>query len=135
MLLEPVLSNSVKGAGRTRNQARMLQLVREMLPDVGEPLMLTVNKNVTCARHRDNRNASEVSYIAFFGEYENGELVVEEPEGDRVLSERRVWHRFKGRDHFHYNLPHTGTKYSIVAYSQNGNARGATQSAAHQNVC
>ena len=135
MLLEPVLSNSVKGEGRTRNQARMLQLVREMLPDVREPLMLTVNKDVTCSRHKDSRNASEVSYIAFFGDYQGGELVVEEPGGDRVLSERRVWHRFKGRDHYHYNLPHTGTKFSIVAYSQNCNARGAAQSAAHQDVC
>ena len=135
MLLEPVLSNSVKGEGRTRNQARMLELVREMLPDVGEPLMLTLNKDVTCARHKDGRNASEISYIAFFGAYEGGELVVEEPSGDRVLSERRVWHRFKGRDHFHYNLPHSGNKYSIVAYSQNGNARRAAQSAAHQDVC
>ena len=123
MLLEPVLSNSVKGAGRTKNQARMLELVRQMLPDVGEPLMLTVNKNVTCQRHKDSRNASEVSYIAFFGEYEGGELVEEEPSGDRVLSERNVWHRFQGRDHFHYNLPHTGTKYSIVAYSQNGKSK------------
>ena len=97
--------------------------------------MLTLNKNVTCARHKDGKNASEVSYIAFFGEYQGGELVVEEPSGDRVLSERGVWHRFKGRDHYHYNLPHAGTKYSIVAYSQNGNARGAAQSAAHQDVC
>ena len=135
MLLEPVLSNSVKGEGRTKNQARMLELVREMLPDVGEPLMLTLNKNVTCARHKDGRNASEISYIAFFGEFQGGELIVEEPSGDRVLSERRVWHRFKGRDHFHYNLPHTGTKYSIVAYSQNGNARRAAESAAHKDVC
>ena len=123
MLREPVLSNSVKGVGRTKNQARMLELVREMLPDVGEPLMLTLNKDVTCARHKDGRNASEISYIAFFGAYEGGQLVVEEPSGDRVLSERRVWHRFKGRDHFHYNLPHTGTKYSIVAYSQNGKSK------------
>ena len=135
MLLEPVLSNSVKGEGRTKNQARMLQLVRQMLPNVGEPLMLTLNKNVTCARHKDGKNASEISYIAFFGEFEGGELVVEEPEGDRVLSERRVWHCFSGREHFHYNLPHTGTKYSIVAYSQNGNARRAAQSAAHKDVC
>ena len=59
MLLEPVLSNSVHGAGRTRNQARMLEIVRELLPDVGEPLMLTLNKNVTCSRHRDGRNASD----------------------------------------------------------------------------
>ncbi len=58
----------------------------------------------------------------FFGEYAGGELVVEEPGGDRVLSEKSVWHRFSGRDHFHYNLPHTGDKLSIVAYSQNAPA-------------
>ena len=122
MLLEPVLSNSVKGAGRTKDHARILQLVREML-DVGEPLMLTLNKNVCCGKHKDNKNSSEFSYIMFFGDFEGGELVVEEPEGDRILSEKNVWHKFCGRDHFHYNLPHRGTKYSIVAYTQNGKSK------------
>ena len=123
LLLEPVLSNSVHGAGRTKNQARMLELVREMLPDVGEPLMLTLNKQVTCARHRDGKNASDFSYNMFFDgdvPFTGGELIVEEPTGDRVLSEKNDWHKLCGRDHFHYNLPHTGTKLSIVAYSQNG---------------
>ena len=123
MLLKPVLSNSVHGEGRTKKQARMLELVRELLPGIQEPLMLTLNKNVCCARHKDNRNASDWSYIMFFGDYEGGELVVEEPDGDKVLSERNVWHKFCGRDHFHYNLPHTGTKFSIVAYSQNGKSK------------
>ena len=95
----------------------MLELVREML-DVGEPLMLTLNKNVTCARHKDGKTSSDFSYILFFGEYEGGELIVEEPTGDRVLSEKHVWHKFSGRDHYHYNLPHVGNKFSIVAYSQ-----------------
>ena len=123
MLLSPVLSNSVHGEGRTRKQKRMLELVREMLPDLGEPLMLTLNKNVCCSRHKDNKNSSDFSYIMFIGDFEGGELVVEEPEGDRVLSEKNVWHKFCGRDHFHYNLPHTGTKYSIVAYTQNGKSK------------
>ena len=53
-----------------------------------------------------------------FGDYEGGELVVEEEE-DRVLPKREVWHSFDGKNCFHYNLPITnGTKYSIVAYSR-----------------
>ena len=123
MLLAPVLSNSVHGAGRTKKQARMLELVRSLLPDLEEPVMLTLNKNVCCGKHKDNKNSSEFSYIMFFGDFEGGELVVEEPEGDRILSEKNVWHKFCGRDHFHYNMPHTGTKYSIVAYTQNGKSK------------
>ena len=136
MLVTPVLSNSVHGKGRTKTQARMLELVRELLPDVGEPLMLTLNKNVTCDRHRDNANASDHSYIMFFdgdpsNPYFGGELIVQEPDGDRVLSERNVWHRFCGRDHVHYNLPHNGTKFSIVANSQtHGGRKGARVSSA-----
>ena len=118
---------------------------RELLPDVGEPIMLTINKNVTCGRHRDNSNASEYSYIMFFDgdpevPYTGGELVIEEPDGDRVLSERNVWHKFSGREHVHYNLPHQGTKYSIVAYSQNaasqkkGGKRRAATGAAQEHV-
>ena len=140
LLCTPVFSNSVHGAGRTKKQARMLELVRQQLPDVGEPLMLTINKNVTCGRHRDNKNASDFSYIMLFGDFEGGELVVEEPQGDRVLSEKNVWHKFCGRDHYHYNLPHTGVKLSIVAYSQNAappktrGQRRAAKAAAHADV-
>ena len=136
MLLEPVLSNSVHGLGRTKKQARMLEIVRQQLPDLGESLMLTLNKNVTCGRHKDGRNASDTSYIMFFDgaqPYTGGELVVEEPTGDRVLSEKNVWHQFCGREHYHYNLPHVGDKLSIVAYSQNVSRR-QTSGAAERRV-
>ncbi len=98
--------------------------------------MLTLNKNVTCARHKDGRNASDFSYIMFFDgatPFTGGELVVEEPGGDRILSEKDVWHELCGRDHFHCNLPHTGDQLSIVAYSQNASApakRGKRRAAA-----
>ena len=53
-----------------------------------------------------------------FGDYQGGELVIEEAE-DRILSEKEVWHSFDGKNCFHYNLPITnGTKYSIVAYAR-----------------
>ena len=118
MLLKGVLSNTIRGAGKTEEQARMLQLVRQMLPDLQEPIMLTLNRNVTCLRHKDARNVGH-SYITFFdGEvpFTGGELVVEEPEGDRVIAAKNVWHKFSGKEHFHYNLPHVGDKLSIVAY-------------------
>ena len=118
MLLEAVLSNTIRGAGKTEKQARMLQLVRQMLPDLQEPIMLTLNRNVTCLRHKDARNVGH-SYITFFdGEvpFTGGELVVEEPEGDRVIAAKNVWHKFSGKEHFHYNLPHVGDKLSLVAY-------------------
>ena len=123
----------------------MLELVRRMLPDLGEPLMLTLNRDVVCGRHKDGANTSDYSYILFFNDFDSnytgGELVTEEPGGDRVLSEKNVWHRFCGRDHVHYNLPQTGTKYSIVAYSQSnaaaakkGSTRRAAASAAQEHV-
>ena len=69
------------------------KIVRQMLPDLGEPLMLTLNKQVTCSRHRDSRNGIEFSYIMLFDAepsrpYSGGELVVGEPQGDRLISER-----------------------------------------------
>ena len=79
---------------------------------------LTLNKDVCCSIHKDGRNAGTSSHITFFGDYEGGELVLEEGGGDRVLSERNVWHTFDGRNTWHYNLPHTGTKFSVVAYQK-----------------
>ena len=55
LLFEPVLSNSVHREGRTAKQARMLKLVRQLLPDVGEPVMLTLNKNVINLRTAPRR--------------------------------------------------------------------------------
>jgi hypothetical protein len=132
MLVNPILSNSIHGAGRTAKQARMLALVRQLL-DVEEPLFLTINKNVTCGRHRDGANVAH-SHIMFFGECQGGELVVEEPEGDRVLSERNVWHKFEGGEHYHYNRPHTGLKFSIVAYSQKHVPKGTRRSVANKGL-
>ncbi len=72
--------------------------------------------------------------------------MVEEPEGDRVLSgggdrvlsEREVWHAFDGKTRWHYNLPHSGIKYAVVAYSRekesNGQPRRTTRGAAKQGL-
>ena len=116
MLLEGVLSKTIR-AGKTEEQARMLQLVHEMLPELREPVHLTLNRDVTCLPHRDKRNVGH-SYIAFFDgkvPFEGGQLIVREPQGDRVISEKNVWHRFSGND-LHWNLPQTGEKLSIIAY-------------------
>ena len=64
--------------------------------------------------------------------------MIEEPEGDRELSEKHVWHIFPGREHVHYNLPHAGTKFSIVAYSQrlkHGRPKRSRGGAVEEDVC
>ena len=93
------------------------KLEQEML---GEHIThLTLNKDVCCSRHKDGRNAGPSSHITFFGpegaEYTGRELVLEEEGGHRVLSEHNVWHTFDGRNTWHYNRPHIGTKFSVVA--------------------
>jgi hypothetical protein len=63
MLVTPVLSNSIHEPTRTQAHARMLALAQEML---GEHIThLTINKDVTCSRHKDGRNAGSSSHITF----------------------------------------------------------------------
>ena len=102
MLVEAVYSNSIRNGP-------MIELVQSMLPDANIT-ELCLNRNVVCVRHKDRGNNSTTSYIMFFGDYEGGELVVEEEE-DRIMSEKEVWHSFDGKNCFHYNLHITnGTK-------------------------
>ena len=97
MLVEAVYSNSVRGG-------KLIELVQSMLPDANIT-ELCLNRNVACGRHKDCGNNSTTNYILFFGDYEGGELVVEEGE-DRILSEKEVWHSFDGKNCYHYNKAH-----------------------------
>ena len=89
----------------------ILEHVQTMLPEVNQ---ICLNFNVQCGPHRDSRN-SGVSHICFFGEYEGGDLVLETGE---IFSERGVWHTFNGQDILHWNTPHIGDKWSVVAYQR-----------------
>ena len=105
-----IFSNTVR-------DGRMLDIVQEMLPGI---TCLCLNRDVTCAPHRDAKNTGEYSYVLFFGEFEGGELCLETGE---CFREHKVWHRFRGQSVTHWNLPHTGRKYSIVAYSRSSRVK------------
>ena len=113
----PILSNSVR-------DGEILEHVQGMLgPEINE---LCLNRNVTCGPHRDGGNSSGVSSICFFGDYEGGQLNLETGE---VFEARGVWHSFDGRNVTHWNAPHTGDKWSIVAYARKSKARAPRRKA------
>ena len=68
------------------------------------------------AKHLDRKNVGE-SYIAFFGDFENGgELVLDD---GRIFSDKHVFHGpYNGALVAHEVKPHqTGTRYSTVIFS------------------
>jgi hypothetical protein len=112
-LKEGIYSNSVRSG-------EVLAHVQSMLgSEINE---LCLNKNVTCGPHRDAGNSSDgqLSYICFFGPYLGGQLHLETGE---VFGAKGVWHTFNGRAILHWNAPHTGDKWSCVAYSRVTKAR------------
>ena len=90
------------------------QIVKVLPVDIPREanLCFTINKNVTCYPHRDTANEGD-TLIIFFWDYEGGALVTET--GQR-FEETRLWHRFKGDEVTHWNEPHFGDKYSVVAH-------------------
>ena len=108
--------NSVKSG-------RMLEIVQEMLPDAGVT-ELCLNRDVTCQPHRDRGNSSD-SHILYFGDFQGGALCLED---ERRYEAKNVWHGpFDGKRLTHWNEPHVGTMYAVVAYSR---ARRAPRSSA-----
>ena len=116
-----IYSNGVR-AGQNEVADRMLAIVQQMLPDANIN-SLQLNRNVQCAPHRDARNSSLQSFVLCFGEFEGGDLCLED---GRRFSKREVWHSFDGRGITHWNEPILANaegvmmKYSIVAYSHHG---------------
>ena len=42
-------------------------------------------------------------------------MLIDEPEGIRHITAKRLWHKFNGK-HAHWTEPFEGDRYSIVAY-------------------
>ena len=96
---------------------------------------ITVNKNIYCARHTDGGNVG-LSYIAGFGSYVGGELLIEQPQqilpsgdsgdGEKVIDEvqdvmldlKSRFVLFDGKAQSHETLPFTGgDRYTLVYYT------------------
>jgi hypothetical protein len=80
----------------------------------GKHFCVTVNKNVTCAPHKDKDNLGSVG-VMFLGAFEGGALLTET---NQRFEERGVWHRYDGAKVTHWNEPITnGTKYAVVVHN------------------
>lgn len=86
----------------------------ELIDLIGSKLKIVystcqVNKNYITKPHYDSKNAG-IQYLISFGNYEDGELIIENRKFDTFC--KLVV--FEGSELFHWNVPHKGTKYSII---------------------
>ena len=97
-----------------KGRAHLRMKIEEILPHwfvPGDNFTITINKDVTCYPHKDQGNVGD-SAILFLGDFSGGALHTAHKVS---FSEKRVWHRFNGAEVLHWNEPHEGTKYSIIA--------------------
>ena len=104
-LVKGILSNTLR-------KGPILELCQEMLGS--QITCVCLNKNVQCARHVDKNNVGE-SYVCYFGDFSGGALILEN--GKRFEGKGK-WHgSFDGATIEHWNEPHEGVKYSVVAFA------------------
>lgn len=85
---------------------------------------ITLNYNLRCKRHTDGGNEGP-SYIAAFGNFTGGELIVgveqnkqkESPSNDRYLDLKSRFVKFNGKTQPHETAPFTGDRYTLVYYT------------------
>jgi len=116
------------------HQGYLLRLLHGVAADAGAPLQYSsvcLNVNFGATLHRDSNNDSEsASTIVAGGEYEGGELFVEDEagaatyvrgDGSVVRGEnhdiRRCFLTFDGAERLHAVLPYTGFRISVVFFS------------------
>jgi hypothetical protein len=92
--------------------ASLKRLIFEIDPEF-QYSTITVNKNVQCIPHRDTSNHSE-TWIVGLGDFEGGELFVEDV---GIVDIKGKPFKFDGFKFLHYNLPWTGTRYSVMFYN------------------
>jgi len=86
--------------------------IHEEIVRIGKEICPFEFKTVQCPPHKDKANQSR-SILVSFGEYTGGELVIE-----GVV--HNAYHNpieFDGVNNLHWNLEHTGTKYSLIYFS------------------
>lgn len=76
---------------------------------------IQVNKNIVCNPHTDKNNIG-LSYIIGLGDYEDGNLMIEEDEYDI----KNKFILFDGKK-IHYNKSFTGDRYSIIYFTHSLN--------------
>jgi hypothetical protein len=80
---------------------------------------ITLNRNLRCKRHTDGGNMGP-SYIAGFGNYVGGGLLVESPGGGKpetILDLRGKFVMFNGNTQPHETMAFEGERYTLVYYT------------------
>jgi hypothetical protein len=80
---------------------------------------ITLNRNLRCKRHTDGGNAGP-SYIAAFGNFIGGGLMVEPPGGgqpETLLDLHSNFVMFNGKTQPHETAPFTGERFTLVYYT------------------
>jgi hypothetical protein len=80
---------------------------------------ITLNRNLRCKKHTDGGNAGP-SYIAAFGDFTGGELLVEKPGGGMpatIMNLKSQFVMFNGKTQPHETLAFTGERFTLVYYT------------------
>lgn len=80
---------------------------------------ITLNCNLRCKRHTDGGNAGP-SYIAAFGDFQGGGLIVEQPGGglpEQTLNCRSQFVKFNGKTQPHETSKFKGERFTLVYYT------------------
>ena len=78
-----------------------------------------INKDLQCDKHKDGSNVGPSTLISI-GDFVGGEICIQENENSEnyiVCSAKYQGIQFDGSKLTHFNLPHTGTKYSLVFFN------------------
>ena len=104
-LRKGILSNTLRSGP-------ILDQVRAML---GEGVRcVCLNKGLQAKRHTDKKNAG-LSYVCYFGSFTGGALCLDD---GRRFEGTGQWHGpFDGAAIPHWNEPHEGKKFSVVAFT------------------
>ena len=71
-----------------------------------------MNKNFECRPHIDSKNIG-MSIVCAFGDYQGGDLVVE----DEKIDIQEKPYKFNGSEKLHWVEPFEGTRYSLVFFN------------------
>lgn len=99
----------------TDQQPELWEAIKEMaeyLDPKHRYTSVTINHNVLCKPHKDNRNDGTTLIIGL-GDYTGGELHVD---GEDIDINHKPYY-FNGYLHEHYNKPFTGDRWSLMFYS------------------
>lgn len=120
-----IISRRNYGVGEARNNDRYGDLLREaralaakICPDINYTA-IQLNHNYEAAPHRDKNNDG-VSMVVAFGDYEGGELDIQDDSGEyRAHDLRHRPLRFRAGDRTHrVRAVTSGNRYSIVFFRQ-----------------